>query len=170
MTLEVVAAALLGALVLWLLAGPLLGGRAAAVPAAGLDDVVPAEETRRGQALLALKELEFDLATGKIADGDYQSLRERFVAEAVEVMRAEATDPGVDPAEALVAARAAVLARGNGAVTCPVCGPRPEPDATYCSDCGRSLDGALRCQGCSEPLGAGARFCANCGARAPATV
>jgi hypothetical protein len=29
-----------------------------------------------------------------------------------------------------------------GSPACPVCGPRPESDAAYCSMCGRSLDGA----------------------------
>jgi hypothetical protein len=29
-----------------------------------------------------------------------------------------------------------------GGLTCPVCGPRPESDALFCSACGRRLDGA----------------------------
>jgi hypothetical protein len=29
-----------------------------------------------------------------------------------------------------------------GGITCPVCGPRPEPDAVFCSACGRRFDGA----------------------------
>jgi hypothetical protein len=28
--------------------------------------------------------------------------------------------------------------------TCPVCGPRPESDAVFCSNCGRRLDATAR--------------------------
>ncbi len=45
--------------------------------------------------------------------------------------------------------------------TCPTCGVRPEPDARYCSNCGRVLQ---PCRGCGhvveEP---GTRFCPRCG-------
>jgi hypothetical protein len=39
------------------------------------------------------------------------------------------------------ASEAARSARGSVA-TCPVCGPRPERDASYCSNCGRPLTAA----------------------------
>ena len=70
---------------------------------------------------------------------------------------AEAIDDAtLDPAE-----RAIRRARAIAAV-CPVDGPRPEPDALYCSDCGRWLEG--KCAGCGAPVtGEGARFCASCG-------
>lgn len=72
--------------------------------------------------------------------------------------RAEAADGGLpdDRVEAEIRrARAAVRA-------CESCGPRPEPDAVYCSSCGRYLAG--RCAGCGEPVTEpGARFCASCG-------
>ena len=41
------------------------------------------EETPRGQALLALKEIEFDRATGKLSDNDYAMLRTRYEAAAI---------------------------------------------------------------------------------------
>lgn len=171
MTLELLAAVLLGALVLWMVVGPLMAPRAASPVSslAAVDDVVPPEETRRGQALLALKELEFDLATGKIADADYHHLRERFVVEALEVMRSEDQVPGLDAAEAFVAARAAAVTRGAEGPTCPACGPRPEADAAFCSECGRRLAEAA-CAGCGEALGPGVRFCPSCGARVTAAA
>ena len=50
----------------------------------------------------------------------------------------------------------------NGA--CPTCGPRPEPDATYCSTCGRYLRD--RCADCGAPVDAlDARYCVKCGNR-----
>src|SRR5687767_1709441 len=70
--------------------------------------------------------------------------------------RAEAVDGDVpdDPVEAEIRrARRAVRA-------CGTCGPRPEPDAVYCSKCGGYLAG--RCAGCGEPVTEpGARYCAN---------
>jgi hypothetical protein len=33
--------------------------------------------------------------------------------------------------------------RGTGRA-CPMCGPRPESDAAFCSNCGRRLDAAAR--------------------------
>jgi hypothetical protein len=135
-TLELVAAGLLGLLVVWIVLGPLLRG--APPPANPLDtdeEGLPAEETRRGQALLAIRDLDFDRATGKLSDADYESLKARFLAEALTVLREEEAAAG-DAAEALVAGRAAEL---RGAPGCAACGPRPEPDAAFCSSCGQAL-------------------------------
>ena len=66
-------------------------------------------------AVDALRELEFDRQTGKISASDYDSLKARYTEQALAVMRA-----------------------GNAAV-CERCGPRPETDATYCSNCGAAL-------------------------------
>ena len=173
MVLELVAAALLGGLVLWLVAGPLVSraGNRPTIDSIELDDVVPPEETRRGQALIAIKELEFDLALGKVADADYEMLRERFVGEALEAMRADEAAPALDAAEAMVARAATVAAGASGAGSaCPSCGPRPESDALFCSECGRRLSGEAACASCSATLPEGVRFCPNCGARAAAVV
>lgn len=140
MTLELVSAALLGVLVLWIVLGPLLRSGPAAAVSLG-EEGLPAEETRRGQALLAIKDLDFDRATGKLSEADYEQLKARFVAEAVTVLRAEAAREG-DEAEALVARRAAALAAPAGTAappSCSQCGPRPELDAIFCSSCGRPV-------------------------------
>ena len=48
------------------------------------------------------------------------------------------------------------------AAVCSSCGPRPERDAIYCSNCGKYLGGP--CAKCGAVLEeAGARFCARCG-------
>ena len=47
---------------------------------------------------------------------------------------------------------------------CATCGPRPEPDAIFCSSCGRFLGGP--CPGCGAATDQpGARFCPACGHR-----
>ena len=111
-------------------------------------------------AVGALREIEFDRATGKLSDADYAALKSRYTAEALEAMRA-ADATAITP-EASDLAEEAILRYRKRAVGCEVCGPRPEPDALYCSTCGRYLPG--RCSGCgaavSEPA---ARFCISCG-------
>ncbi|MCA9723371.1 MAG: hypothetical protein KC544_08215 [Gemmatimonadetes bacterium] len=42
-----------------------------------------AEETARGRALLALKEIEFDRATGKLSDEDFATLSARYQSAAI---------------------------------------------------------------------------------------
>jgi ribosomal protein L40E len=70
---------------------------------------------RQSPAVDALRELEFDRQTGKISDSDYDSLKARYTAQALVVMRA-----------------------GTAAV-CEKCGARPESDAQFCSNCGSTL-------------------------------
>ncbi|HET9275677.1 MAG TPA: zinc ribbon domain-containing protein [Gemmatimonadales bacterium] len=165
MLLETAAAALVLAVVLWLLFGELvLGGRPALPP-----EPVDPEETRRGMALLALREIEFDRATGKLNDADYESLKARYTREAVEALRedeaAVATAP--DNPEDMIAARLAVLrsARGPaaGAHACDRCGPRPELDASFCSSCGRPVGAPAACRRCGAALPDDSRFCPACG-------
>jgi hypothetical protein len=116
-------------------------------------------------AIRALREIEFDRATGKLSDTDYAELRKTYGARALEEMReaaAPATD--ADPIEARVRAYRATRRE------CASCGLRPEADAIYCSSCGTYLErecpachgpvpetSAGFCSACGEPLGAAAR-------------
>ncbi len=95
-----------------------------------------------GSAIDALREIEFDRATGKLSDVDYASLKESYTARALAELRADG-----------VAAPALV---------CPACGPRPESDARYCSSCAAYLTGSCAACGAAvtEPA---ARYCAACG-------
>ena len=57
---------------------------------------------------------------------------------------------------------ATVLAYRARLKSCAQCGPRPEPDAIYCSNCGSYLD--EKCAGCGRVVEeSGAAFCAGCG-------
>jgi len=177
---EALAAALVALAVLALIAGPLLhGGTAAPV---GVDEPEELEETPKGMALAALREIEFDRATGKLSDQDYGTLKARYTAEALAVLRQDpgpgpdtptgpppaamvsgeggSSDGGGDPVEAMIAARVKTIQAA--AIRCPSCGPRPESDALYCSACGRSL-AVGGCSTCGEPLVPGSRFCEGCG-------
>ena len=114
-------------------------------------------------AVAALREIEFDRATGKLSDSDYAELKTRYTARALEAMRGGG---GAGAAEAVPvtddAAEAAVLAIRRRIRSCARCGPRPEADAVYCSNCGAYLD--EKCAGCGRVVEeAGASFCAGCG-------
>jgi Double zinc ribbon len=150
------------------------------------DAVAPARRLTVGPALApesaidALREIEFDRATGKLSDDDYSSLKAEYTRTALVEMRAArqgaagsaddtsrdesiagapngvATDQSVDAAEA------AVLRYRSVRRSCETCGPRPEPDPVFCSSCGTYLKGA--CAHCGAVVDAPAsRFCANCG-------
>lgn len=108
-----------------------------------------------------LREVEFDRETGKLSESDYAALKSTYTREALAALRSEETPPppaGVadDEVEAII------LKYRARPTSCEACGPRPEPDAIYCSSCGRYLAGV--CGGCgariTEP---GARFCPACG-------
>ncbi|MEJ2238023.1 MAG: zinc ribbon domain-containing protein [Gemmatimonadales bacterium] len=136
-------------------------------PADDLDFTdIQESESPKVQALLALKEIEFDRATGKLSDEDYDELKGKYAQVALAAIKAEdAAGEGIG--DAADAAEAAIQgARSKGASVCPVCGPRPESAATFCSDCGRSLvapDASVRCSSCGSPVTPGGKFCANCG-------
>ncbi len=170
---EIVGALLTGALVLWVVFSPMLS-RGPKIPMP--PEPVADEETKSGIALLALKEIEFDRATGKLSDDDYEMLKERYSTEALSALDQDGNERGgeavsTDP-ETLIAARLHQLRSAHvaGLVApppCPMCGPRPEPDALCCSSCGRALSPGF-CVSCGSALDRTNRFCAACGSRVAA--
>lgn len=68
----------------------------------------------RNSAVDALREIEFDRATGKLSDSDYSELKTSYTRRALAVMR-------------------------SGSPICDNCGPRPEADAEFCSNCGNPV-------------------------------
>lgn len=115
--------------------------------------------SKRAVAVRALREIEFDRATGKLSDSDYDGLKAKYTEEALAASRAEE-------------ARVATSTRPSSPVprpACPTHGPRPEPDAVFCSDCGRRLGTAPGyCIHCGAPLEREARYCNGCGTRVAA--
>lgn len=174
---------LLAALVLVLLALPFVRRRGAP-PAPARGAVFPRVEAAEDDpAALALQEIELDREMGKLSEADYLALKAKY-----EAARRSRPAPPVAPAavltEQITSAAAPDAARAQGeagdragldwraealvrrwrqeSVRCPDCGERPEPDARYCSHCGRVLVPCPRCgSDVNEP---GARFCTRCGA------
>ena len=113
-------------------------------------------------AIAALREIEFDRATGKLSESDYAELKARYTKEAIAQMRRREASPEGTALDDEI--EAAVKAYRESHASCPEHGPRPEPDAVYCSDCGRYLHD--RCAGCGAPVvELDARYCVNCGNR-----
>jgi Double zinc ribbon len=153
------------------------------------DAVVPmrARSTRPAlapeSAIDALREIEFDRATGKLSDDDYGSLKAEYTRKGLVEMRARrgasaAPVPAGAVGDAVTAgspapndeltggatdiAEAAILRYRSIRRECDTCGPRPEPDPVFCSSCGKYLKDA--CAHCGAVVDAPAsRFCANCG-------
>jgi hypothetical protein len=119
------------------------------------DDLSP-----RAVALRALKEIEFDRATGKLADADYDALKHRYTEDALQALRAG--EPALPPTA--VSRSVAAAAR-----SCPTHGARPERDAVFCSECGRQLEAAHGfCSRCGSAMEFEAQFCSSCGRRVAA--
>ena len=158
---EVAAAAVLGVVIVWLVVSPIVRPRVRAPRA--VEPPEP-EETARGAAVAALREIEFDRETGKLSDEDYASLKARYTGEALAALRAEssAAAPGPD-LEAMISARVRLLGGGDPPA-CGTCGPRPEPEAAFCSTCGHRLDTKNACASCGAALPPAGAYCERCGA------
>ena len=114
-------------------------------------------------ALRALMEIEFDRATGKLSDTDYEQLKAKYTAEALAAMRGE---QGARSSTLPVPTAPRSVLR---APACPAHGTRPETDAQFCSECGRRLGSAPGyCARCGSALEDDARYCNRCGARVAA--
>ena len=120
---------------------------------------------RKGAVEGALREVEFDYRTGKLAEKDYQELMSRYQREQAEVVSMLGEPPAVPESPPDV---------------CPACGSEHPTGAKFCGSCGSSLGvsgGASRkasgvragwCGECGAELRPGNKFCGSCGAKAPA--
>ncbi len=142
---------------------PVFFGTPSAPPTAPRRRVADGDE---GSAVAALRELEFDRATGKLSEPDYAELKARYTKSAVDDMRRQAGSSGGEasnrPTDAELESH--VRAQRQRLAGCAACGPLPESDAVYCSNCGRYLND--RCATCGAPVVAPeARYCNSCGNR-----
>lgn len=159
--IELVSGIAVAGLVLALVLEPLVRGRPQRYQSADRSqheleiDFSDVEESAspKVQALLALREIEFDRETGKLSDEDYSALKAAYQSEALAAIKeeeSESTDTAAD-----------------GVAVCPACGPRSESRAKFCSNCGRrvSVSATSRlCKACGARAPVDAKFCGECGA------
>jgi len=100
---------------------------------------------RRDRALAALREIEFDRATGKLSDDDFARLQSKYQVEALEALRAvDAAQAGPGPApegdavERLIA-EARAQARTKQQRFCEECGTPLEGSGKFCVACGTAV-------------------------------
>jgi rRNA maturation endonuclease Nob1 len=169
MLAEALAAAVVGIIVICLVLQPLIQPR---VSQPSYPEPIDPEETPKGIALTALKEIEFDRETGKLSDVDYEFLKAKYTAAALDALRRERGEEAPDDIEAMIAAKVRALRSASAPTSpdapapgplCTGCGPRPEPDAIFCSSCGHRLPTRGACDQCGAALAPDSRFCEACG-------
>ena len=163
--LELILGLLLAAGATYFVLLPILRPSAESPVSANVDEGEDPDDDMSPQAvaLRALREIEFDRATGKLSDSDYEQLKAKYTGEALAALRGE---PGAGSREPTP--RPAPGSRLL-APACPEHGPRPESGAVFCSECGRRLGTAQGyCARCGTALEDDARYCNACGARVAA--
>jgi len=88
-------------------------------------------ERQKREAYSAIKDTEFDYRMGKLSEADFQALREKYVARALEAIAA--IEQGKEARERSMSRRAVRI------LYCPECGRRVPARAKFCPGCGRSL-------------------------------
>ncbi len=118
-------------------------------PLRGKHEDAPAASTPRDpaaeykDALLALRDLDFDHELGVVAEDDYQRLREELVATAAQAMpKKKSRRAAGAPQRSVRPKEKATPDVGSSGCECPQCGRAFQPDHLFCGGCGSRLSAA----------------------------
>lgn len=138
-------------------------------------------EARKRIALLALRDVEYDHATGKLDEEDYASLRDELTVEALDALQAIAANAAdlrsvalaTNPGDAAAASHASHAERpASGLPGGGSAGSQDDPlereIATFRALLREQAEGRTPCTACSRTNASSSRFCAHCGAQLPA--
>lgn len=92
-------------------------------------------ERQKAEAYSAIKEAELDQQMGKLSDVDFDLIRNKYAAQAVEAMTA------LDRLSAALRSRTG--RKPTRIAYCPGCGAAVTPRANFCAGCGESLKEAV---------------------------
>lgn len=139
---------------------PLLNEKRRKPTAAGLKPATP--EDRHTEALLALRDLEFDYQIGKITDVDYTHLHTSLIAQAaaaLEVMDNQHAELDIRLEEAIRTRR---MKQSIAAKACSHCGVALADSDRFCRACGTPVSST--CPKCKKKVQPRDLFCVGCGA------
>jgi hypothetical protein len=125
----------MGALVL--VARPLRAGAKASDDSGALMAYLLAH---RENAYQALRDLDSDLAAGRLAEDDYRPMRVQALAQAAEIVaRLDSATVDIQLADSKLPAVAEPLEKATTEAFCPNCGAERQPDDAFCRRCGQKL-------------------------------
>jgi RNA polymerase subunit RPABC4/transcription elongation factor Spt4 len=113
---------------------------------------------QREQALAALRDLDFDYQTRKIAEQDYTILRSELLAQAAQLIQSQATED--QAIEKLIRARRETLSEASTR-KCSQCDRKLSADDRFCPGCGEPVGTA--CPKCGQTTTSEDSFCSKCG-------
>ncbi len=122
----------------------------------------PNERPAYPAVLRALRDLDFDHQTGKVADEDHARLRPDLVLQAAQAMEAVPAETDVEAMIEAEVRRLRLQIRSGAADRCAGCGNELQEGDRFCPTCGRAA--GIHCPDCGEPIQDVDRFCARCGA------
>jgi hypothetical protein len=103
-------------------------------PAAAPEDAAPeasAARRERESLVVAIRDLDHDYETGKVAEDDWRALREDLRARAMAYLREER--------DAAARGSTTAAAATTAAPACPACSAPPRPGDRFCAQCGAAL-------------------------------
>src|SRR5262245_54599550 len=139
----IIGAVLLVAAVVLFVLQPMLSGQRASLHRE-MDEMTEAEARRR-VTLLALRDVEYDYATGKLDETDYNAMRRELAAEAVAALQAVDAEAAVGPGSAPPDLEKEIERLKSGlraGRTCGSCGAANGAGSKFCSYCGATLASA----------------------------
>ena len=90
-------------------------------------------EARKNELYTAIKDIDFDYQMGKLSEEDYQELRQKYKAEAVELLKR------IDAMRQSRKKRRKGKAAKAGVRFCSQCGAQVGKNDRFCSECGAKL-------------------------------
>ena len=165
--------ATLGAIVVAFVIYPVFTEATAGAPAEFDEAELALTDLRDQKAMLyeLIQDLDFEKASGKISDGDYESARNNYLAQVAAVMekldaRAPPEKTGSTKKKKPAKTKNRRESQGDLERACVGCGELNPKGSNFCLECGKPL--ALTCASCGESVPSKARFCNACGEKVTA--